>query len=36
VTFKDGSYLIDPLILSRLIYPDIAKSGPNSTSSPVP
>jgi hypothetical protein len=25
--------LIDPLLLSRLIYPDIAKSGPNSTSS---
>jgi hypothetical protein len=22
--------LIDPLLLSRLIYPDIAKSGPNS------
>lgn len=29
VEFKDGSYLIDPLILSRLIYPDILKSGPN-------
>lgn len=27
---KPGSKLIDPLILSRLLYPDIFKSGPNS------
>jgi hypothetical protein len=28
-TPKPGSKLIDPLLLSRLIYPDIGKSGPN-------
>jgi DNA polymerase-1 len=27
---KEGSKLIDPLLLSRLIYPDIRNSGPNS------
>jgi hypothetical protein len=26
---KPGSQLIDPLLLSRALYPDIAKSGPN-------